>query len=209
MSTGTRQPHARALVIAEKFRELFAGTFEEWHIAGSIRRQRPMVGDVEHVVIPKFVEEREPSIFGAGKVTGTFNAVWTKADALIGNGPCEKAKYGINNSPRWGTKMRGLIFDGMKHEIYMADARNLGATLAIRTGPSEFSERLVTILKQGGLFRQHEGYVCQVKDGEPCMLDGSIVPVPTEEAYMRLCRLPAIPPEKRDAWISTATGVKR
>lgn len=208
MSTGTRQPLASALTIALKFRDLFEGTFEEWHVAGSIRRQRPMVGDVEHVVIPKFVPMFEESIFAA-KHTGTENAVWKVTNRLIGNGPFQKATYGGSNVFRWGTKLRGVIFEGMKHEIYMADTRNLGALLTIRTGPAEFSERLVTILKQGGLFRQHEGYVRQVRDGEPCMFEDAIVPVPTEEAYLRLCRLPAIPPEKRDAWIATSTGARR
>lgn len=208
MSNSPRQLHAIALAAAERFRDLFAGTFESWTFAGSLRRGRPTVGDVEHVVIPQLAPELEHTLMGSTPTGRTLNLFLERSEFLARGSDVQKAVYS-DGKHRWGPRYRGFVFEGVRHEVFLADARNHGAILTIRTGPAEFSERLVTILKQGGIYRQCEGYIRQVRNGEVCMLDEAIVPVRTEAEYLNLCRLPWIEPEKRDAWAENVTGVRR
>lgn len=201
MSTGTRIPRTLAYTGAHRFMELFAGTFEAWTFAGSLRRGCESVGDIEHVVIPKLVPEVEESLMGPVATGLMTNRLLDRADELVRSGVVQKAEYGDTRTNRWGDKYRGILFEGIKHEIFTADERNHGAILAIRTGPHEFSEYLVTMLKQAGRYRQAGGYVRKVIDGDVCMLDDAIVPVPEEADYFKLVGVPLIEPHKREGWM--------
>jgi hypothetical protein len=122
-------------------------------------------------------------------------------------------RHNYNGKPRWGNKYRGCDFNTLGttalHEVFCADADNWGPTMAIRTGPGDFSRRLVSGLHRLGR-RNHLGYVWRCercdcpRNGDPCKLcDGtSLKPVekisaPTEEGYFELCGIPFIPPEER------------
>lgn len=48
---------SRAKVLAEEVRQVLAPYCEQIEIAGSIRREKAEVGDIEIICIPKFVEE--------------------------------------------------------------------------------------------------------------------------------------------------------
>lgn len=230
MSTGTKRPHGQAFQDAQDFRDLLTGGFERWTIAGSVRRMKPYVGDVEHVVVPAF-SERPVGLFG-GEVEHV-NILWDKLDRLVEAGTVEKAVYGRSkgdhaNVPplsdedrdgmtpeqvaywekydreplaqegkalhRWGDKYRGVLFRGFKHEIFTADARNYGAILAIRTGSADFSQRLVTAMKQGGRFRQQDGYVRYANGASA----GQVRSCPTEEEFFSLCGIGYRAPEARE-----------
>jgi DNA polymerase/3'-5' exonuclease PolX len=208
MSTGTKQPHAATLASAEAFRELFqdvpasgrfktCGTvYDRWCIAGSLRRLCPEVGDVEHVVIPRRTKHLEAKpqagLFGEPAHEEVWLIdLWDRLDELVEEGVCAKVVYG--ESHRWGEKYRGVVFQGVKHEIFAADAQNWGAILAIRTGPVEFSKHLVGRLKGLGVYVQEGGYVrwaCGPHAGE-------VVPCPEEQAYFELCEVAWKEPEKR------------
>lgn len=197
MSAGAKQSREFVLANVVRFRALFNGTFESWTVAGSLRRGLARVGDVEHVIVPKIVPIVEESFFGS-KTTGHINRVWEATESLVRTKLATKAEYGETKSHRWGELYRGLVFEGVRHELFTADSLNLGSVLAIRTGPAEFSERLVTLLKQGGRYRQHLGYVRRVHEGHPIMADDAIVPVPDEATYFKLCGVPFTIPEQRD-----------
>lgn len=187
MSTGTKRPLAVALVDAHAFRDLFADTFDRWEIAGSVRRKRPECGDVEHVVIPRIVE--------TGLLFGVVedNALWRRLDQLVNDTVLSRAIYADKNgatSHRWGERYRGVQYRGCTHEIFLATAETWGCILAIRTGPADFSERVVTALKHGGMYRQQGGRLIHVASGEP-------VPVPDEATYLRMAGIEWREPEDR------------
>ena len=77
MSTGSKRTHAIAFADAESFRKLFpAAAFARWEFAGSLRRCRPDVGDIDHVVIPTIAEALVPQgLFGEAKKT-SVNLLW-------------------------------------------------------------------------------------------------------------------------------------
>lgn len=186
MSTGTKRPHAQALRDAEAFRDLFTGCAERWEIAGSVRRRKPDVADVEHVVIPAVVEiEVGTGLFSERKLV---SALWRRLDELVAAGRLAKHWYG--NGFRWGDRYRGVDFAGFNHEIFCCTAATWGAILLIRTGPAEFSQRVVSRLKDGGMYRQIEGETIHVASGEP-------VEVPDERTYLKLAGMPWVEPEAR------------
>jgi DNA polymerase/3'-5' exonuclease PolX len=208
-ATETKRPYAQALEDAEAFRALFPpATYVRWEIAGSLRRRKSEVGDVEHVVIPAFGDvERGDGLFSTRERT---NLLWFHLDSLMrGTAGLEKHWYGNGN--RWGEKYRGVDYRGANHEIFIATVDNWGATLAIRTGPVEFSKRLVT-----GLLRNHrrnkDGQVWRCRDcptvcpvgTEKCpdcdgtgLIPVEAISVPTEELYFELSGIGFVPPERR------------
>jgi DNA polymerase/3'-5' exonuclease PolX len=192
MSTGERRPLAEARENAEKFRTLLAWAAARWEIAGSIRRGCETVGDVEHVVIPEFVNPpRDRSgLFGVESAP-KVNAVWQVLDELIVSRAASKAVY-PDGKHRWGDKYRGVMFEGVRHEIFVADHLNWGAILAIRTGPAEFSKMLVTKLAAAGRYRQQDGYVRYVSG-----LNNAVRAVPEESDFFTLCGVALVQPEER------------
>ncbi len=187
MSTGTRRTLAEANDIAQEFCAFFGGDFDRWVIAGSVRRRRPEVGDCEHLVIPR-IEPRTVST-GLFSETKPVNLLWEEMDRLVANGTLVKHIYG-GTGPRWGNLYRGVEFRGMLNEIYTATETNWGNQLVIRTGSADFSERVVTMLKRGGMYRQQDGYLIHVASGE-------IVPCPDEQTYLKLAGMAWVEPEKR------------
>lgn len=189
-TTTTKRSHADALADAMHFRALFpAACYTRWEFAGSLRRNRPEVSDVEHVVTPAFGEVRASDGLFATTRAGV-NLIGHRLDQLVTEGVVTKHVYGESRTNRWGDLYRGADFNGFNHEVFMADADNFGAILAIRTGPADYSQQLVTRLKAGGMYRQSGGYVMHVKSGER-------VPARDERAYFTLCRLSYVEPEKR------------
>lgn len=113
-------------------------------------------------------------------------------DLLFGAGdakPLTKAVY-PDGTHRWGDRYRGVMFRGFRHEVFVADTANVGAILAIRTGPAEYSQRLVTRLRRDGKLRMDAGYV-RLGDSD------QVVAVPNERAFFALCLTPWIDPCKR------------
>ena len=179
MSTGDKRPLAKAREDARAFAALFKDQpHHRWEVAGSVRRGKAEVGDIEHVVWPV-----DPVAFRAAMDDMLGNPMFG-TPAII-----EKAVY-PNGTNRWGDKYRGVMFRGFRHEVFLADRQNWGAILTIRTGPAEFSERLVTQLKASGRLRQQDGYVKYTATGD-------VYATPTEEAFFAACGEPWTEPGDR------------
>jgi DNA polymerase/3'-5' exonuclease PolX len=187
MSTGTKRLLAEAIEDAERFQALFpANCYRKWVVAGSVRRRRPEVGDVEHVVEPVIGEYQSSDMF-ATPTTG--NLLWNALDKMVELGQLSRNIYQTVRGPqeRWGGKYRGISFCGFNHEIFLAEEQNWGSVLAIRTGPWELSRELVTRLQRYG-YRNADGYVKR---------DGVVVPCETEEKFFSFTGMAFIAPEKR------------
>ncbi len=184
MSTSIRRPLAEALRDAQDFRALFPAIYyERWEIAGSVRRGKADIGDVEHVVEPINVDAFRIKV---NELTFDPDDIFSDDRA-----PFRKHVY-CDGRHRWGDKYRGLNYRGFAHEIFVADAKNFGSVFALKTGPAAYSEMLVTVLKRSGRLQQIDGYVKYTKDG-------AIYAVPTEEAFFEACKVRWIPPAERTA----------
>lgn len=150
MSSGARKPLAEAAAIAQDLLALVADTCERAEIAGSIRRKERMIGDVELVVIPKVDRAPVRDLFGEvadHQVRDLFNA---RCAELLARGVFQQ-RLNKNGSPAWGAELKWGIYQDFAIDLYSATPETWGGLLLIRTGPADFSHRIVTDRRHGGL----------------------------------------------------------
>jgi DNA polymerase/3'-5' exonuclease PolX len=179
MSDHPKIPLAEAERIAKDILAWLAPVVERAEIAGSIRRRKPEVSDIEIVCVPK-IEETVLDLFG--QATDTRNMV----DELATDGLCDSSTHNggrlldvrldKNRRQALGSRYKRLmwIIDQDPGEVAL-DLFSVfrpaawGVIMAIRTGPAEFSQRLVTQRSKGGLLPDH----MSVKDGD-LMIDPNV-----------------------------------
>ena len=141
--------YLKALEIANKVLELLKPFCDRCEIAGSIRRQKPEVKDIEIVCIPKPYEH---GLFEDG--LATIVNKWQKVKGELEYGKC---KY-----------TQRILPEGIKLDLFFATHINWGLQFAIRTGDAEFSKALIgTILPNRGYKSEsglliHSEVVCNV-----------------------------------------------
>lgn len=179
MSNGERRLLAEAKIIADELTALLAPHASWIAIAGSIRRERPTVGDGELVAMP--IGER---------ITKTHSLL-TITDTLLQEGVIAQALY--NGKPRWGQRLRGIVYKDMKFELFMVDEYNRGYRFAVCTGPDNSDDKantfIMTQIKRGNPpFSVHDGYVWS---------GDQQLKINTEEDWFALLGIPCLPPPER------------
>lgn len=126
---------------------------ERIQVAGSIRRRRPSVGDIELVAIPQTVQRRVDLLH-----TEARNHCIERVDELIEDGYIERIKGG----EKW-QRLRLTRPAPVQVDLFFADQREFPVLLAIRTGPARFSKRLVTQMGPSGFGLLPRGW--RIKNG--------------------------------------------
>ena len=157
----------QATAIAERVKALLAPHCDRIEIAGSIRRRKDDVGDIEIVAIPK---PYDVGLFASG-IAPIVNQ-WPK---VRGELPC---KYTQRTLP-----------EGIALDLFFATPTNWGLIYAIRTGSAEYSHRVLAHGWSVRGFKSVEG-VLYNSAGRP-------VATPEEEDLFRLAGVPLVPPEQR------------
>lgn len=128
---------------------------ERCEIAGSIRRGKPEVKDIEIVAIPKWIADPRPpmTLFEVAATVERRNLLYEWA---VGQTSLRWIKPGTAEIVWWqpkpdGRYWRGLIADGLKLDLFLAQPDNFGIIMAIRTGSAEFSTALMARAKRMGL----------------------------------------------------------
>lgn len=129
-----KKAYSEALAIAEELVELLEAWCMRIELAGSLRRKRPMVGDIEIVAIPAVIEELD--LFG--EVANTRRPL----DAEVRRLAAEML--------RDGPKQKQFLYREMQVDLFLTTAEQWGVILAIRTGSARFSRRLMTAQEKGG-----------------------------------------------------------
>ena len=141
MSGGQRFPSSVAGPVAKRFVELIAPYCDQVEIAGSLRRRLPTVGDIEIVAVPK-IDQRTGGLFA--DVVSAHDLLADFLDQWWATGDIQK-RLDKNDRPAWGPRHKRLTYDGIPVDLFTpAEPDRLGIVLVIRTGPAEFSHRLVT-----------------------------------------------------------------
>ena len=198
MSLETKRPLAKVLAELDDFTNLIRPNCccLRWKVAGSIRRQRAEVSDVDIVAIPTCADVPvEGSLLGD---TERRNLLWQRVDDLVklGTFTHHMKETDAGPRPKWGQTCRSIGFRGMAYEITLADEANFGVWLAIRTGPAVMSKELVTRLPlvERGRYRFAGDFHIEERDG---MSAPRPIPCPEEADFFRLCGMACPPPHQR------------
>lgn len=152
-------------------------------VAGSVRRGRPDVKDIELVAQPML--KRAQTLFGAeGEWTSLLDL---RLQQAIDGCPL------LQRGDKDGDRYKRLVFEGQPVDLFVVrPPATFGAILAIRTGPAEFSRLCVTQRALGGAMpqgmRQHEGQLFR---------GGVALETPTEESWFAAIGLPQWPAHER------------
>ena len=179
----TRIQLADAKRIAEMIIEELKPFCERIEIAGSIRRGKPEVGDIELVAIPKpWID-----MIGAPVPLASDHAL---------NYVAYEQRFGkiVKN----GNKFKQIEIERIAHDSITLDLfivtppAQWGVIFLLRTGPDSYSHRFVTIRREGGTLPSN----LIMKDGA-IRQNGKIIETPEEQDVYRVAGLPYIEPGAR------------
>lgn len=172
MSQGEKVGLSTARAIAERLRSTLSPACTRIEIAGSVRREKPLVGDIEMVAIP-LVES-----VSAGDLWDTPTDVDRLEELLLslrasGALPLRRvenhrADGSIDVGRRDGAAYKALEFQGLPVDLFIVrDPDQWGTIFALRTGPGDWNTRLVTDCKRF-LRRVEGGNVYRAGQRVPC-----------------------------------------
>lgn len=190
MSTGTRVPLAEARAIAEALAAKFRPGCERIEIAGSIRRGRSDVGDIELVAVTRH-EEIPDGLFEMR----TISALDVILDDLLAQG--ELASHPVD--PKRGERYAKLLHveSGLQLDLFMTTPASFGLIYLIRTGPADYSRNFVTDIRPLGWHvaggQLHRGSQ-ECSPFRTC----EVVATPAEEDVYRAIGHPWVDPRARD-----------
>lgn len=173
-----KMPLDEALKIAEDVVKELSPYCERIEIAGSIRRRKSTVKDIEIVCIPKQKEIVARDLFDSTvsyvrdpKFVSTINN-WKK----------------VKGCPAKGKYTQRVLPQGIKVDIFTTSPEQWGLTLAIRTGSADYTRfALMVGLKKVGC-KSIEGMV---------MRNRKMIPIREEKELFDLLGIDYLPPEKR------------
>lgn len=154
---------------------------ERIEIAGSIRRKKKTdIKDIELVVIPK-------------KESGIGNLFEPVADVRSrGFIKCVNSWDKIKGDPSEGKYCQRQIVEGVTLDLFIADHENFGWQYLLRTGPTEYTIKVILpALKARGI-NSLDGYLYR---------NGELIPVAREEEVFALLGTCVVPPRMRETAI--------
>lgn len=195
--TTTRMPAREAEQVANRFLALIAGVCEQAVVAGSLRRMRPDVGDIEIVAVPQVVD-RPVGLFA--EHTEPFNLLDDLLGRMLQEEAIRKRSAGELGRLAWGPSYKRLSFEGYPFDLFTPEAARFGLILTIRTGPAAWSHQLVT--PRGTKTRAgRDGLMppyLRVQDGWLTeRTSGRRIPTPTEHDVFDHMQLRWLEPEDR------------
>ena len=144
-----RIPLAQAEEYAAEIVGLLAPACSRIEIAGSIRRRRPDVGDIEIVCIPTLIPVIDQDLFSAPIQGEPVNLLDSRCLKLIGDGTLD-LRPDKNGRSANGSRYKRLLYRDFGLDLFIVlPPAQWGVLFTIRTGSAEFSHRLVTDKRQG------------------------------------------------------------
>jgi DNA polymerase/3'-5' exonuclease PolX len=175
MATAEKQiSYEEATPIVEKYLELFRPKCERIEPAGSYRREKKVLNDIELVCIPK---KQAEGLFGQEESYHQEFVELVKSFEIILGKP-EDGKY-----------VKIMLQEGIKLDLFIANPNNYGLIFMIRTGSANFTKRMVTECKNNGYYVE-DGYLWRKKDN-------AMIACPEEEDFFRITKLPYLKPYAR------------
>lgn len=135
---------ARARLIAEELKSLLAPECERIEAAGSIRRRKPIVGDIELLCVPKYVD-------GVDQLDEEIKKLM--AERLLGY------RRNVRGSITYGPKNKLLVHlpSGIGVDVFSTDEDCWWVSLVVRTGGEITNRRIATAAIRKGWHLQAYG----------------------------------------------------
>lgn len=187
MSEGVRVPFAQALDVARLVVAALQPAVQRCKVAGSLRRRRELVSDIEIVAEPLTVQdlagEPYPDVDRVRQVMRKLGSVQKDGDRY--------QQYQLHAGR------------GLKVDLFLVHPpAEWGSILAIRTGPANLSQFAVMRMQRYGRHHVNGRIVITRSSMEP-LDEGDagleVWPTPTEEEFFRAAMLPCLPPAQRDS----------
>jgi DNA polymerase/3'-5' exonuclease PolX len=147
---------------------------ERIEIAGSLRRMKPTIGDIEIVCIPKIVQGLD--LFGGPGERINLLEEQTRGYHILKGGP----------------KYKQIQLKSIKLDLFIATPETWGMIYVIRTGCADFTHWLVTPRQKGGALPSN----MRAADGRLWM-GNTALDTPEERDVFDTLRLEWIEPEQR------------
>lgn len=189
-----------ALPIADWLLQRLKPYTDRIEIAGSLRRKKPDVGDIELICIPKIQRSATTNLLGITEAS-SINLLEQELQRLI-----QEKRLAVPQETRktpFGPRYYKLLVNPNSSLEIQADIfcvrppADWGVIFAIRTGSADFSHSLVTFALTKGM---------KVKDGQLFKINGANkdgmikIPCPEEENFFNALGVPLQAPEQRNYW---------
>jgi DNA polymerase/3'-5' exonuclease PolX len=209
----TKYSYGQVRPVADQIVSSLKPFCEKIEVAGSLRREKAMIGDIEIVAIPKRIVQ--PGLMD--DVSKSENELHRHLDYLVDQQKIAKHKD-ARNRPSWGKKLRKFVVTTSKGhrfkvDLFMCEEENWGNTMLIRTGSKDFSRWMVTRqdvryndLHHGAMpddMRHRDGRLWEYTEDDEDY-DWRALPIKTEWDFFDAIHLPYIPPTVRqgDQWFA-------
>jgi len=201
MSKGKSVPLGLAQTLGKRLVDALEPFCEKIMIAGSVRRERQLVHDLEIVALVEEVKVKD--LFGDSVEVGQ-----TRLDVAVDNlGEAHMLGWRVKKG---GSRFKTLIHPhvGLLCDIYVVtDRRAWGSNLAVRTGPRVFSAMLMKkalaegkFFENGFLLHDHMASY-QKKNRSRCAQGAScdkIIPLYNEADVFEVMKIPYLRPAERE-----------
>jgi len=159
-------------------------------IAGSIRRRRSDIGDIEILAVPTIDWTETGDLWGTNR---EIDLLQETIDDLLADGTLQPHPADPKRGPRYAKFIHAG--SGLQLDLFITTADQFGLLLLIRTGPAAYSQWLVTEARRRGYHvaggHLHRGglgcgaYVCEA------------IPTPDEADVYAALGLPFVEPGDR------------
>lgn len=180
--------HADAFSVANWLVDLLTPWTERIVIAGSLRRQKPEVGDIELLYVPKFGQDIT-EMFAPSNYNLTEEAIQRLVDKGVIQPRLNKAGY-----QTWGlqNKLATHVASGIPVDLFATTAEKWYVALVIRTGGKDTNLELTAGAQKIG--RKLHAYGAGVED----LNTGEVFKANSEQEVFALCNVPYREPEQRE-----------
>lgn len=181
----TKVPLFDALSVATDLAANLLPFVERICIAGSIRRMKPMVSDIELLYISRF-EERPFDLLSTHQVSLADERIskWLKSGVIA-------KRTSVNGSTAWGAKNKLAVHvpSGISLDLFCTTPENWWMALVIRTGSKETNMALANgAIKLGRHLMPYGSGVSE---------RGNILSAWSERSVFELCGVPYAEPKDR------------
>ncbi|HEU4343703.1 MAG TPA: hypothetical protein VFU31_19305 [Candidatus Binatia bacterium] len=155
-------------------------------VAGSLRRRKPVVGDIELLFVPK-TEKRNQDFFEEKE----FDLFWERLTQMIDAGRLAR-RLNVAGVATWGPlNKHGIhVASGIPVDFFATTVENFFVSLVIRTGSKETNLKLTT--GANAQMATLNAYGSGVT-----WADGTSTAAISEQHVFEMCRVPYLDPWKR------------